>query len=583
MGGHGEADRHGLGELRAMTDLAVRAVMTGDAAGLVSAAKQGSQALDGVTASARNLSVVNGGLSASGEKAGAAMASTNREAIGLEHSLFMLSSGTGFQIAQFSQLARGATGLAERIGVVNLGIGALMATISYAGTQSGAFAAAWENTGNRVTSVWQRMMAVAKELDYATSGSHFRAEIEKYNAEQLPFAPDAGTMKQIADAAKEDEKAKAINDQIYGHYDKAASTLSDRTYQQQLQAQKEAAKLALASPTDQAVLGSLGLTADSDAVQLALSVSRQMRESDTKLLDNFKPQGLSTAPGNAYEAFNGPYELSPAAEKRDEKSGAADFYVDRIKVEADANTKIAGGRQALADQLRQIGVREADDFRRGFDQMGASAILNFRNAGDAAMQFADQLENLALQKAVLGPLGDALFGPAGSTLGGSLGGFISSFLGIGGSGAADASLSDVALLATGAFHTGGMIGDTHTAHRYLHPAYFDHAPRAHGGMLLPGERPIIAQDGEGVFTPRQMDNADALLTAAMAAPKIVVIINEAPGTKATVQQSTGSNGDLQIEVMIDQVDSALADRQARGKSQFGRMIEGNYGLRRSPS
>jgi hypothetical protein len=53
-----------------------------------------------------------------------------------------------------------------------------------------------------------------------------------------------------------------------------------------------------------------------------------------------------------------------------------------------------------------------------------------------------------------------------------------------------------------AFHSGGMVGIDGVS-RYVHPAYFDDAPRFHDG-LAPDEFPAILQQGEGVFTPAQM-------------------------------------------------------------------------------
>ncbi len=59
-------------------------------------------------------------------------------------------------------------------------------------------------------------------------------------------------------------------------------------------------------------------------------------------------------------------------------------------------------------------------------------------------------------------------------------------------------------------HTGGIIGASNLVRRSINPAAFVGAPRFHtGGMIRglglgPGEVPIIAKNGEGVFTPEQM-------------------------------------------------------------------------------
>jgi hypothetical protein len=53
-------------------------------------------------------------------------------------------------------------------------------------------------------------------------------------------------------------------------------------------------------------------------------------------------------------------------------------------------------------------------------------------------------------------------------------------------------------------HGGGIVGAEATFSRYVHPAYFENAPRFHSGGIAGDEVPIIARKGEGVFTPGQM-------------------------------------------------------------------------------
>ena len=83
--------------------------------------------------------------------------------------------------------------------------------------------------------------------------------------------------------------------------------------------------------------------------------------------------------------------------------------------------------------------------------------------------------------------------PIAAALGGSLGGTTGGTTGTGG-------------LFSGLFaptHAGYGPGDTMTAGRYVHPTYFDHAPRFHSG-IGPGERPAILRTDKSVLTPGQM-------------------------------------------------------------------------------
>jgi len=52
-------------------------------------------------------------------------------------------------------------------------------------------------------------------------------------------------------------------------------------------------------------------------------------------------------------------------------------------------------------------------------------------------------------------------------------------------------------------HSGGVVGSDKFASRWVNPAIFATARRAHSG-LGPGEIPIIGREEEGIFTPGQM-------------------------------------------------------------------------------
>ena len=57
---------------------------------------------------------------------------------------------------------------------------------------------------------------------------------------------------------------------------------------------------------------------------------------------------------------------------------------------------------------------------------------------------------------------------------------------------------------TATAHTGGVIGSDHLSMRSVNPAVFAGAPRFHTGGIVGNEVPIIAKQGEAVFTPGQM-------------------------------------------------------------------------------
>jgi hypothetical protein len=126
---------------------------------------------------------------------------------------------------------------------------------------------------------------------------------------------------------------------------------------------------------------------------------------------------------------------------------------------------------------------------------------------DMGKAIVTAIEQMIVKILIVQPLMQALQNSIG-------GGGILSFLtgGIGGSGAAAqaASASTLTNNTGGAFfgpgfHSGGIVGSGEASfNRYIHPSYFDDAPRFHSGGIAGDEVPIIAKKGEGVFTQGQM-------------------------------------------------------------------------------
>jgi hypothetical protein len=138
----------------------------------------------------------------------------------------------------------------------------------------------------------------------------------------------------------------------------------------------------------------------------------------------------------------------------------------------------------------------------------------------------------------------------------------SSTLAMSNSFATGANPSDLAY----AFHSGGIVGDG-GAPRYIHPAYFDDAPRFHSGGLAGDEVPIIAQRGEGVLTRAQM--------AAMGggSPNVNVnVVNNHSSAGVGITQQKRADGGVDIYATItDTVNRHLASGGADGvlRSRFG--------------
>jgi len=143
---------------------------------------------------------------------------------------------------------------------------------------------------------------------------------------------------------------------------------------------------------------------------------------------------------------------------------------------------------------------------------------------------------------------------------------------VAGAGAAATSTGAAGVGALGGlYHTGGIIGAEPTAMRYVHPAYFDDAPRFHSGGIAGDEVPIIARKGEGVFTPGQM-------AALGGGGAVTVNITNAPaGTSAQVSQTKTSNGtriDIALKKMLD---GAVGDSLSSGAGM--RVLSRQFGIK----
>lgn len=62
---------------------------------------------------------------------------------------------------------------------------------------------------------------------------------------------------------------------------------------------------------------------------------------------------------------------------------------------------------------------------------------------------------------------------------------------------------------------------------------------------------------------------------------VVVNVHEAPGTQARVQQGTDAQGNMTLDIIVEQIEGKMASNLARGRSQIGNTMENVYGLNRA--
>lgn len=126
-------------------------------------------------------------------------------------------------------------------------------------------------------------------------------------------------------------------------------------------------------------------------------------------------------------------------------------------------------------------------------------------------------------------------------------------------------------------HTGGVIGADSLSSKAVSLDVFANAPRYHTGGLVGNEIPIIAQRGETVFTKGQMEALGTELNSKPAVNVRINVHNNASGTKATATSNRDSNGDLSIDVMIEQIEGAIGKNISKGEG-LSPILEQRYAL-----
>jgi hypothetical protein len=126
-------------------------------------------------------------------------------------------------------------------------------------------------------------------------------------------------------------------------------------------------------------------------------------------------------------------------------------------------------------------------------------------------------------------------------------------------------------------HGGGVVGMESTFTRYVHPAYFENAPRFHGG-LMPDEMPAILQRGESVLTAGQMA---ALGGAVRSGVQVNVGIQNYAGAKVSVDQKKNESGGVDLTFIVEQAEAQIAGKVADGRGALNNALTSRYGLRPS--
>lgn len=251
-------------------------------------------------------------------------------------------------------------------------------------------------------------------------------------------------------------------------------------------------------------------------------------------------------------------------ELHQQTQGELDALLPRMRELAEAlGPEAVASVEAYAEQQRRLGLivnetaaRVKQSIEAGLTDSLADVIAGTRSASDAFEAFGRSVLNVLAQIAA-----ERLVASFLSAIG-----FGDLFAGSGAAAGGGSASAGVA-------HTGGIVGGRLTQ-RVVPSSLFRGAPRYHRGGILPGEVPIIARRGEGVFTPEQMA-ALAPVGRDGGGRDVEVNVHNHSGQPARTERSRGADGRELVNVIIGEVASSI-----RNRGPVGQAIEGSYGVRR---
>lgn len=228
---------------------------------------------------------------------------------------------------------------------------------------------------------------------------------------------------------------------------------------------------------------------------------------------------------------------------------------------------IKRGLQSVIDEADDMASKAERGVTSMFKTMEDSLVsfvttgkMDFKSFADSII--ADMVR-MQIQSSITKPLAGAL--------GGFLGDVAGSIFGAPSGGASTASAS------TATAHTGGVIGSDNLAMRPVNPAVFTNAPRFHGGGIVGNEVPIIAKQGETVFTPGQMKLLGGMLQSKPNVNVSVKVENNASNAQARADVSRDSSGNMDLKIIIEELEGNLSRNIGRGEG-LAPTLERRYGL-----
>lgn len=269
-------------------------------------------------------------------------------------------------------------------------------------------------------------------------------------------------------------------------------------------------------------------------------------------------------------------------------SDMAKFYQEDLARRTDWASGVERGLDTLTKDTGNW-AKTSESLVTGFsnefeDDLAKMVATGQDTLTDFFQWIVEQLVKLAYQQYLANSF-NSLFGSIVSAIGDAIGA---------GSGAVTSTAgTGSGTIGVGIHHAGGTAGEPQVT-RQVPMALFADARRHHSGTpyLRANEVPIIAEEGERIYTEAQATAIDAALSRPIvlqapansnSAPGVTVNVHPAPGTTAQVQQNgRGPDGSFSLDVFVTQIDKGLAQKSKLGRSAFTQSLENTHGIRRSP-
>lgn len=259
--------------------------------------------------------------------------------------------------------------------------------------------------------------------------------------------------------------------------------------------------------TSQVAIDAMGKSAGESYRLIAIEQTRQQLEQDASArhttINQKELEALTEKINKTAELKQAEAELSAKRDVDFQQQTAFLSSVDQQIASVQKNLHGDGWKNFMNDGLaaatrtasamRELGSALESNITSGLTDIAMRTKSVSEGFSDMGLAIVRAIEQMIIKLYIVTPLMQALQNASGGSLG-----FIGSLFG-GGGGASAFDASGVAIA-----HTGGIVGSETPVSRYVHPSYFDNAPKFHNGGIVAGEVPIIAKKGEGVFTPGQM-------------------------------------------------------------------------------